>query len=121
MQGFITAVGEDQNAGIKICQMPVKVHLDTPWPLQRVPQHATPHRVSFYPEAGLYVVLISKDGTHKQWLEAEEGGDMHAAYSYALAKAAARITPLELGYEVNLCLVMCFLSLFPDASLIAVM
>ena len=45
-QGFITAVGEDNSGVLKICQMPIKVHLDTPWPLQRVPQHATPHRYS---------------------------------------------------------------------------
>ena len=101
LQGFITSVGSDERGGLKICQMPIKVHLDTPWPLQRVPQHATPHRVSYYPEAGLYMLLVSMEGPHKQWLEVEEGGDMHAAYSYALAKAAARIKPTEMGYEVK--------------------
>lgn len=57
-------------------------------------------RVSFYPEAGLYFVLVSKDGPHKQWLEEEEGGDMHAAYNYALAKAATQAKPKEYGFEV---------------------
>ena len=46
------------------------------------------------------MVLVSKEGGHKQWLEAEEGGDMHAAYSYALAKQAAKLRPAEMGYEV---------------------
>lgn len=46
------------------------------------------------------MLLVSKDGPHKTWLEAEEGGDMHAAYSYALAKEAAKLKPQELGYEV---------------------
>lgn len=101
-QGFITAVGEDHSGVLKICQMPIKVHLDTPWPLQRVPQHATPHRICYYPEASLYMVLVSKESGHNQWLEAEEEGDMHAAYSYALAKQAAKLKPTELGYEVRL-------------------
>lgn len=82
--------------------MPDSVQLDNPWPLQRVPLHATPHRVSFYPEARLYMLLVSRAGPHKPWLEAEEGGDMHAAYSYALAKEAAKIKPQEFGYEVLL-------------------
>lgn len=80
--------------------MPNSVQLDNPWPLQRVPLDATPHKVSFYPEARLYMLLVSKDGPHKQWLEAEEGGDMHAAYSYALAKESAKIKSQEFGFEV---------------------
>lgn len=58
-------------------------------------------RVSFYPEAGLYFVLVSKEGPPKEWLEEEEGGDMHAAYSYALAKAAAKAKPKEHGFEAS--------------------
>lgn len=57
------------------------------------------------------MLLVSRAGPHKPWLEAEEGGDMHAAYSYALAKEAARIKPQEFGYEVLLLafvLVVCF-------------
>ena len=57
-------------------------------------------RICYYPEASLYMVLVSKESGHKQWLEAEEGGDMHAAYSYALAKQAAKLKPAEMGYEV---------------------
>ena len=100
LQGFVTTGMNNKACSLNICQMPAQVQLETPWPLQRVAMHATPHRVSFYPEAGLYVVLLSKDGPHKEWLEAEEGGDMHAAYSYALAKESAKIKPKELGYEV---------------------
>ena len=96
----MTTSQRDKGGSLNICQMPVQVELATPWPLHRVPQHATPHRVCYYPEAGLYVVLVSKDGPHKQWLEAEEGGDMHAAYSYALAKESAKIRSQEFGYEV---------------------
>ena len=34
------------------------------------------------------MVLVSTESGHKQWLEAEEGGDMHAAFFAAkLAKA----------------------------------
>ncbi|DBA84714.1 TPA: hypothetical protein ACH3X1_005967 [Trebouxia sp. C0004] len=101
-QGFVTTGMTDKACSLNICQMPAGVQLETPWPLQRVLVHATPHRVSFIPEAGLYVVLVSKDGPHKEWLEAEEGGDMHAAYSYALAKESAKIKPKEFGYEVRL-------------------
>ena len=100
LQGFVTTGMNNKACSLNICQMPAQVQLETPWPLQRVAMHATPHRVSFYPEAGLYVVLLSQDGPHKEWLEAEEGGDMHAAYSYALAKESAKIKPKELGYEV---------------------
>ncbi|KAL0047613.1 hypothetical protein WJX82_007762 [Trebouxia sp. C0006] len=101
-QGFVTTGMHDKACSLNICQMPAEVQLGTPWPLQRVAMQATPHRVTFYPEAGLYVVLLSKDGPHKEWLEAEEGGDMHAAYSYALAKESAKIKPKEAGYEVRL-------------------
>jgi len=102
LQGFVTTGMNDKACSLNICQMPAEVQLETPWPLQRVAMQGTPHRVSFYPEAGLYVVLLSKNGPHKEWLEAEEGGDMHAAYSYALAKESAKIKPKEFGYEVSL-------------------
>ena len=58
--------------------------------------------MTFVPEAGLYFVLVAKDDPHKEWLEEEEGGDMHAAYNYALAKAAAQTKPKEHGFEVRL-------------------
>ena len=61
MQGFITACGSRAPGEVlKICQMPMRVHLDTPWPLQKVPLRATPHRVAYFAEARLYVVLASR-------------------------------------------------------------
>lgn len=45
-------------------------------------------------------MLVSKDGPRKEWLEEEEGGDVHAAYSYALAKASSEAKAKEHGYEV---------------------
>ena len=47
-------------------------------------------------------MLVAKDGPHKEWLEEEEGGDMHAAYNYALAKTTAQTKPKEHGFEVRL-------------------
>ena len=59
-QGFIAACGGRAGEVLKICQMPMRVHLDTPWPLQKVPLRATPHRVAYYTEGRLYVVLTSR-------------------------------------------------------------
>jgi cleavage and polyadenylation specificity factor subunit 1 len=64
-QGFIMACTAESGAeSIKICQMPMRVRLDTPWPLQKVPVRADPHRLAFYAEARLYVLLTSRSVRH---------------------------------------------------------
>ena len=60
-QGFITAcAGGSGEEALKICQMPMRVHLDLPWPLQKVPLRATPHRLAYSAESRLYVILTSR-------------------------------------------------------------
>jgi hypothetical protein len=70
MQGFITACSSGRAPGgevLRICQMPARARLDAPWPLQRVPLRATPHRVAFFAEARLYVVLASRQVSSCPW------------------------------------------------------
>lgn len=57
LQGFITATS---GGALRICQLPARVRLDSPWPLQKVPLRATPHCLAFYAEARLYVLLTSR-------------------------------------------------------------
>lgn len=38
----------------------MRTRLDTPWPLQKIIVRATPHRLAYYAEARLYVLLVSR-------------------------------------------------------------
>ena len=60
VQGFITACVTGDGEALKICQMPMRMHLDSPWPMQKIPLRATPLRIAYYAEARLYVVLTSR-------------------------------------------------------------
>jgi hypothetical protein len=61
LQGFIVAGGGGSGGGdLKICQMPIKVALETGWPLQKVAVRATAHRIAYYAEAKLYALLACR-------------------------------------------------------------
>lgn len=60
-QGFITAcLGDNGEETVKICQLPMRTRLDTPWPLQKIALRGTPHRLAYYADARLYTVLVSR-------------------------------------------------------------
>lgn len=60
-QGFVTAcMGDNGEETVKICQLPMRTRLDTPWPLQKIALRGTPHRLAYYAEARLYVLLVSR-------------------------------------------------------------
>ena len=58
-QGFITAEAGPQG-NVSISQLPPGVRLDAPWPLLRVTQQAQPHHLTYYPEARLYTLTVSR-------------------------------------------------------------
>ncbi|KAK9815325.1 hypothetical protein WJX72_001813 [[Myrmecia] bisecta] len=101
-QGFITAAGSGQDERLKICQLPIKVRLDTAWPLQKVALRATPHAIAYYPQAKLYALLVSRQVHYRPRIPEEPGGDEHAAYAYALSDAAAKAKGVERGSEIRL-------------------
>eukprot|EP00884_Botryococcus_braunii_P001193 jgi/Botrbrau1/11074/Bobra.0302s0016.1 len=86
-RGFI--VGTDGGL-MRVCQLPPTVRLDTCWPLQRIPLRSSAHALAYYPEAGLYAVLTSRQVVYKPWLEEEGGGDPSASYAYAAFEAGAK-------------------------------
>ena len=58
-QGFITAEAGPQG-NVSISQLPPTVRLDAPWPLLKVAQQAQPHHLTYYPEARLYTLTVSR-------------------------------------------------------------
>jgi len=58
-QGFITAEAGPKG-NVSISQLPPGVRLDAPWPLLKVAQQAQPHRLTYYPEARLYALTVSR-------------------------------------------------------------
>ena len=53
----------------------MRVHLDTPWPLQKVLLRATPLRMAYFAEGRLYVVLTSRPvGSQSRRLPIVKGG-----------------------------------------------
>jgi hypothetical protein len=61
-QGFITAEAGPQG-NVSISQLPPGVRLDAPWPLRKVAQQAQPHHLTYYPEARLYTLTVSRQVT----------------------------------------------------------
>ena len=53
-------MGENGEETVKICQLPMRTRLDTPWPLQKIAVRATPHRLAYYAEGRLYALLASR-------------------------------------------------------------
>lgn len=60
LQGFIMAAGEAEKGTVRICDLDPGQRLDTPWPVARQPQRATPTALGFYPEAQLHIVAVSR-------------------------------------------------------------
>ncbi|CAL8463354.1 g2888 [Coccomyxa elongata] len=107
--GFITAcMGDNGEETVKICQLPMRTRLDTPWPLQKVALRGTPHRLAYYAEARLYVLLVSRQVPYREHQEEATDGDPHASYSYICADAAAKASGIEPGAEVRLLEAGCF-------------
>ena len=97
--GFITAESQQE---ISIAQFPIKTRLDAPLPRMKIALKVTPLRITYYPEAHLYALLVSKQVAYVPYLPEEEGGEVQASYSYALADAAAKASgTIEQG-EVRL-------------------
>ncbi len=67
MQGFILATGQAstesqaRTPGLVIAQLPSKFRLDMPWPMQKFPLRATPHKIIHIPEYSIYAMLLSKE------------------------------------------------------------
>jgi cleavage and polyadenylation specificity factor subunit 1 len=97
--GFITAESQQE---ISIAQFPSKTRLDAPLPRMKIAMKATPLRITYYPEAHLYALLMSKQVAYIPYLPEEEGGEVQASYSYALADAAAKASGIMQQGEVRL-------------------
>ena len=61
LQGFILASGQAGTQGLVIAQLPLNFRLDTPWPMQKLPLRATPHKITHIPEYNIYALLLTKE------------------------------------------------------------
>lgn len=60
MQGFFTACcGTGGGQALKMCRMPPKLRLDTPWPMHKAGLRATPAAVTFCEDVQMYAVLVT--------------------------------------------------------------
>ena len=57
-QGFILAC--PSSGTLKVCLLPPKARLDTPWVTTRIPLKATPHRLALHQETNLLAVAVSR-------------------------------------------------------------
>jgi len=96
--GFIlgTALG-----GVRICQMPSKMHYEAAWPVRKVALKCTPHTITYLPDFKLYALVTS---SLVPWVERDIAEDN--VHGLALAKArrerANANDGLELQYSVRL-------------------
>ena len=61
LQGFFTACTAAAGGQVlKMCRMPQRLRLDTPWPTVKAGLRATPAAVTFSPELQLYAVLVTR-------------------------------------------------------------
>ena len=61
MQGFFTAcAAAGGSQALKMCRMPPRLRLDTPWPSHKAALRATPAAVSFCADVQLYAVLVTR-------------------------------------------------------------
>ena len=61
LQGFILASSQADVQGLVIAQLPPSFRLDTPWPMQKLPLRATPHRIAHIPECNVFALLLTKE------------------------------------------------------------
>lgn len=59
-QGFIMGCGPAENCTVRICSLDPAQRLDTPWPIARLQQRATPTALGYYAEAQLHIVAVSR-------------------------------------------------------------
>jgi cleavage and polyadenylation specificity factor subunit 1 len=72
--GFIlgTAAG-----GVRICQIPGRMHYEAAWPVRKLALRCTPHHVQYLPDFKLYALSTSAPA---KWVEPEVAEeDIHAA------------------------------------------
>ena len=61
LQGFFTVCTAAAGGQVlKMCQMPQRLRLDTPWPTVKAGLRATPAAVTFSAELQLYAVLVTR-------------------------------------------------------------
>ena len=77
--GFIlgTAVG-----GVRICQMPSKMHYEAAWPVRKLALKCTPHTITYLPDFKLYALVTS---SLVPWVERDISDEN--VHGLALAKA----------------------------------
>ena len=96
--GFIlgTALG-----GVRICQMPSKMHYEAAWPVRKLALKCTPHTVTYLPDFKLYALVTS---SLVPWVERDISDEN--VHGLALAKArrerANANDGMELQYSVRL-------------------
>ena len=96
--GFIlgTAVG-----GVRICQMPSKMHYEAAWPVRKIALKCTPHTITYLPDFKLYALVTS---SNVPWEDREY--DAENIHGLGLAKArrerARANDDMELQYSVRL-------------------
>ncbi|CEF98575.1 Cleavage/polyadenylation specificity factor, A subunit, C-terminal [Ostreococcus tauri] len=96
--GFIlgTAVG-----GVRICQMPSKMHYEAAWPVRKIALKCTPHAVAYLPDFKLYALVTS---ANVPWVDREiDGENVHGlSLSKARRERAKAHDDMELQYSVRL-------------------
>ncbi|RMZ55782.1 hypothetical protein APUTEX25_005823 [Auxenochlorella protothecoides] len=103
--GFVASAPDvaRSQGGLHIGQLPPRTRLDGPWARQKIALRATPLQATFYPEASLIGLLVCRHAPYTPAMPEEDGSEPHAAYSYALADAAAAAAgPAALVHEVRL-------------------
>lgn len=75
---------------MRLFELPAKVQMGPVaggWCSRRVLLQATPSHVSWYNEARLLALVLSRQAKYKQWLPLEQDGDPSAGAAYAAAGA----------------------------------
>lgn len=97
LQGFITAAGSGASSTVRICVLDAAQRLDTPWPLQRLPQRATVTALGWYPQAHLHIVAV----THPVGAPAPVLEICNCAVSYSSLGLSRRVLPHFRGVPIQ--------------------
>lgn len=96
--GFIlgTALG-----GVRICQMPSKMHYEAAWPVRKLALKCTPHTITYLPDFKLYALVTS---SLVPWVDREfEEGNVHGLSLNKVRRERAKANDgMELQYSVRL-------------------